>query len=318
MEIGELPGRLEETVERVGRVVYGARRLTRDALTAFMAGGHILLEGPPGVAKTLFARALARCLGLDYRRLQCTPDLMPGDVLGANIFDFRSQEFHLTKGPVFCEFLLADEINRTPPKTQAALLEAMQERSVTIDGVSHPLPGTFFVTATQNPIEHEGTYPLPEAQLDRFLFKLIVSYPAEEEEVLAVRAHSTGAGTPDLDALGVEPVFRREEIGELRRIPGRIRADEDVARYSVGLARATREHPSLSVGLSTRAAVVLLAAARAAAALEGRDYALPDDLKSLFFPLARHRVILDPGAQLEGVTEEEVLEEIVQSVVPPR
>ena len=318
MEIGGLPERVERLTSQVGKVVFGAEENLRRALTAFMAGGHVLLEGPPGVAKTLLARAFARSLGLDFRRLQCTPDLMPGDVVGTNIFDFRSQTFHLTRGPVFCEFLLADEINRTPPKTQAALLEAMQERSVSIDGVTHPLSPLFFVMATQNPIEHEGTYPLPEAQIDRFLFKLAVDYPGVEEELRAVMIHSGGAGSPDLDEMGLEPIFDKEEVAELRRIPARVRVEEDVARYAVSLARATREHPSFSVGLSTRAAVVLAAAGRAAAALEGREFTLPDDLKFLFLPLARHRVILDPGAQLEGVDEETVLEEILQAVVPPR
>ncbi len=318
MEIGDLPGRFRALADRIGRVVFGSEELLRQALAAFMAGGHILLEGPPGVGKTLLVRALARTLGLEFRRIQCTPDLMPGDVLGTNIFDFRSQEFHLTRGPVFCEFLLADEINRTPPKTQAALLEAMQEGSVTIDGVTHPLPQVFFVTATQNPIEHEGTYPLPEAQLDRFLFKLVVPYPPREEEVHAVQAHSASAGMPDLDALDLEPLFGKEEVRALRSIPAAVRAEEDIARYSVDLVRATRDHPSLAVGLSTRAAVVLVAAGRAAAALDGRDYTVPDDLKGLFAPLARHRVILEAGAQLEGISEEEVLSEILGSVEPPR
>ncbi len=318
MEIGELPERFEFLAGEIGKVVLGSRELTRRSLAAFMAGGHVLLEGPPGVAKTLFARSFARSLGLDFRRIQCTPDLMPGDVLGTNLFDFRSQEFHLTRGPVFCEFLLADEINRTPPKTQAALLEAMQEGAVTIDGVTHPLSPLFFVAATQNPIEHEGTYPLPEAQLDRFLFKLLVSYPPEEDEVRAVQAHSGGAAMPDLDALGVKPLFDKDEVRALRSLPARVHSEEDIARYSVNLVRATREHPSLSVGLSTRAAVVLVAAGRAAAALEGRDYTVPDDLKGLFLPLARHRVILEPGAQLEGVSEDQVLSEILRSVEPPR
>ena len=318
MEIGEVPGRFQALAAQADKVVFGAEDLVRQILTAFMAGGHVLLEGPPGVAKTLLARVFARSLGLDFRRIQCTPDLMPGDILGTNLFDFRSQEFHLTKGPVFCEFLLADEINRTPPKTQAALLEAMQERAVTLDGETHPLPPLFFTAATQNPIEHEGTYPLPEAQLDRFLFKIEVGYPPAEAEVRAVKAHSAGGGGPDLDALGVGPLFSRREVEELRAVPGRIRIEDSVAEYAVNLARATRDHPSLVVGLSTRAAVLLAAAARAAAALEGRDYVVPDDLKGLFLPLARHRVVLDPGSQLEGVDPEEVLEEVLRSQEPPR
>ena len=305
-------------IEQVGRVVFGAEELVTLCLGAVMVRGHVLLEGPPGVAKTLLARVLARSLGMELRRIQCTPDLMPGDVLGANLFDFRSQTFHLTRGPVFTEFLLADEINRMPPKTQAALLEAMQERSATIDGVSHPLSPRFLVMATQNPIEHEGTYPLPEAQLDRFLFKLVSGYPGVEEETRAVAAHCHGAAMPDLDALGVAAIASPEAVDALRAIPARVRIEGDVIRYVVSLVRATREHGALAVGLSPRAAVMLAAAGRAMAALEGRDYVVPDDVKGVFLPAARHRVILAPGAELEGIREERVLLEVREGVEPPR
>jgi MoxR-like ATPase len=303
---------------QIGRAVFGVEEHTRLALIAFMANSHVLLEGVPGTGKTLFARAFARSLGLSPRRLQCTPDLMPGDVLGANIFDFRTQAFSLTRGPVFTEFLLADEINRTPPKTQSALLEAMQERSVTIDGVTHALPDRFIVVATQNPIEHEGTYPLPEAQLDRFLFKFLVPYPAREQELHAVLTHSRSAQMPDLDALGVGPALSAAELDALRSTAGEVRVEEKVAAYAVELARATRDHEALSVGLSPRASTLLVAAARCAAACEGRDYVIPDDVKSLMLPIGRHRVALTSAAQMEGLAIESILTEIAERVPAPR
>ena len=309
---------LSHLTETIGRVVLGSATDVRYCFITFLVRGHILLEGVPGVGKTLLARSFARCLGLEMNRVQCTPDLMPGDVIGANVFDFRTQSFSLTKGPVFTEFLLTDEINRTPPKTQSALLEAMQERSVTIDGTTHALSGRFMVLATQNPVEHEGTYPLPEAQLDRFLFKLEVGYPSEENEVNAVLAHCGSSGTPDLDALGLSAVLTGEQVDALREVPARIHLDPALARYAVHLARATRQHPSLAVGLSPRAATMLAAAGRANAACEGREFTVPDDLKSLFVPAARHRVIVTPAAEMEDVRVDDVLQQIVQQVPAPR
>ncbi len=309
---------LNQLTEQIGRVVYGAEEHTRLAFLALLVRGHLLLEGVPGTGKTLFARTFARSLGMSMRRVQCTPDLMPGDVLGANIFDFRTQSFTLTKGPVFTEFLLADEINRTPPKTQSSLLEAMQERSVTIDGVTHDLSSRFFVMATQNPVEHEGTYPLPEAQLDRFLFKLELGYPSMDQEVSAVLAHGDRAGMPDLDALGVEPLTTGPQVDELRRLVPTVRLEPSIARYVVDLVRATREHPSLAVGLSPRAATSLAAAARASAAASGRDFVIPDDVKALFVATARHRVIITPAAEMEDVRSDDVLREIVARIAPPR
>jgi MoxR-like ATPase len=309
---------LKQLGEQIGRAVYGADDHVRLAFVAIAVRGHVLLEGVPGTGKTLFAQCLSRALGLPMRRLQCTPDLMPGDVLGANVFDFRTQTFHLTKGPVFTEVLLADEINRTPPKTQSALLEAMQERSVTIDGTTHGLSDRFTVIATQNPIEQEGTYPLPEAQLDRFLFKLDVGYPAFEQELKAVMTHGGQAGMPPIDSLGIEPVMSGSEIDVLRSMPGKVHLEKRVAEYVVGLARATRQHPALAVGLSPRAATMLAAAARAAALCAARDFVIPDDAKSLFVPLAHHRVMVTPQAEMEGVRVETVLQEIVTQVAPPR
>ncbi|MEM9691468.1 MAG: MoxR family ATPase [Myxococcota bacterium] len=300
--------------QTVNRIVYGAEVSCRLTLIAYMVGGHVLFEGVPGTGKTLFARTFAQALGLSLGRIQCTPDLMPGDVIGANIFDFRTQTFTLTQGPVFTELLLADEINRTPPKTQSALLEAMQERTVTIGGVTHPLSARFTVLATQNPIEHEGTYPLPEAQLDRFLFKLVVSYPAEEQELAAVMNHGARAGMPTASA---EPAVDSGQLDALRAVTAAIRLDERVARYIVALARATREHPALAVGLSPRAATNLAAAARAAAALEGREFVIPDDVKHLFLAIANHRVVVTATAEMQDIQRSDILQEVVASVAAP-
>ncbi len=309
---------LQALTSRVAEVVFGAEDHVRLTYVALVVRGHILLEGVPGTGKTLLANCVSRALGLEFRRLQCTPDLMPGDVLGANVFDFRTQTFHLTKGPVFTEVLLTDEINRTPPKTQSALLEAMQERSVTIDGTTHTLSDRFTVLATQNPVEQEGTYPLPEAQLDRFLFKLVVGYPTVEEELRAVLRHGTQASMPNEATAAIEPVIAPSDLDLLRSMTQRVHLDPNVARYIVALCRTTREHPSLSVGLSPRAATMLAAASRAAAMCAGREYVIPDDVKGLFLPLAHHRVVLTPSAEMEGLAAAAPLREILSRVAPPR
>ncbi len=313
----EVPAVLGALTETVGTTVRGAEVTVRHILIAAMVGGHVLLEGPPGVAKTLLTRCISRCLGQRMTRVQCTPDLMPGDVVGTNVFDFRSQTFQLTRGPIFTEFLLADEVNRTPPKTQSALLEAMQERSVTIDGTTHTLPESFMVIATQNPIEHEGTYPLPEAQLDRFLFKLVIGYPSELDELDAVLTHCSQASMPMLDSAELQPVLDPRQREQLRLVAGRVRIEADVARYVVALARASREHPMVSTGLSPRAACMLASAARAHAACEGRDYTVPDDVKQLLLPVARHRILLDPEAEMDGVTSDRILADVASTVVAP-
>jgi len=287
-------------------------------LCALFVGGHILLEGPPGTAKTFLAQSFARAIGLDFGRIQFTPDLMPGDILGANLFNFQTNEFSLTKGPIFCDVLLADEINRTPPKTQAALLEAMQERAVTIDGKRHTLSSNFMVIATQNPIEQQGTYPLPEAQLDRFLFKHVVGYPSKDEERQIVAAHGARTGTPDPEALGLQCAVEPGELENVLETIANIRLTNDVINYVVDLVRATRDSADFENGASPRAAASLAAAARARAALEGRDYVIPDDVKALTAPALRHRVILSPAAEIEGRTSVAALAAAIERVEAPR
>jgi MoxR-like ATPase len=304
--------------EQVGKVIVGQRQAIDLMLVALLADGHILLEGVPGVAKTLLARTLAASLSLDFKRIQFTPDLMPGDVIGANIFNFQTNSFVLTRGPIFTQLLLADEINRTPPKTQAALLEAMQEKSVTIDGRSHVLGPPFMVIATQNPIEQQGTYPLPEAQLDRFLFKHRLDYPSREEEHAIVSRHGTGVLAGDPNAAGVAAVVKSGELAELRAIVDAVRVNDDVVAYVVDLVRATREHPSLQFGASPRAAAMLASSARALAAFEGRDFVIPDDVKRLAPPALRHRLILAPSAEIEGQSVDSVLAQIVERQAAPR
>ena len=304
--------------EQVGRVVVGQDGVVSLLLTALLSDGHVLLEGVPGTAKTLLARVFSASLSLELSRVQFTPDLMPGDVVGTNLFDFRQDRFVLRKGPVFTEVLLADEVNRTPPKTQAALLQAMQERAVTLDGATHALGDVFLVIATQNPIEHEGTYPLPEAQLDRFLFHVRVPYPDRDAEREMVRLHGDRTGTAPLESLGVVPLVSRDALVAARATVRAVRLAEPLVDYVVDLVRATRERPALLCGGSPRAANMLAAASRALAALEGRDFVVPDDVKRLFLPVLRHRVVLAPGAEIEGVSAENVLRQVVDQVPAPR
>ncbi|MHB8529039.1 MAG: AAA family ATPase [Caulobacteraceae bacterium] len=320
-----IPGRVAAVADlastlrgQIAKAVIGQEESVNLLLTALMAGGHILLEGPPGVAKTFLAQCFARTLDLEFKRIQFTPDLMPGDIIGTNLFDFRTSRFSLTKGPVFCDLLLADEINRTPPKTQAALLEAMQERNVTIDGAPHPLSARFTVVATQNPIEHQGTYPLPEAQLDRFLFKQVFKYPTPEEERAIVALHGARFGSPDPAAMGVERVAGESEVAAAVACVAEIRLADEVTDYVVALVRATRESADLETGASPRAGAMLALAARAGAALQGRDYVIPDDVKALALPTLRHRVILSPAAEIEGRSVDDTLRRLIEAVEAPR
>ena len=318
MNLEGLQALAERIRTEIGKAVHGQDGAVELLLVGLFARGHCLLEGPPGTAKTLLAQSLASAMQLDFGRVQFTPDLMPGDVLGANIFDFGTNQFKLTQGPVFTDILLADEINRAPPKTQAALLQVMNERIATIDGVDHSLGEVFFVAATQNPIEHQGTYPLPEAQLDRFLFKIVVDFPAEEDEFTILMRHAQQALDHNARRAGIEPIAGMEEIRAGRALVDGIRLDEDLVRYILNLVRATRADPEIAHGASTRAADGLAGAVRAQAALDGRDYAIPDDVKQLFIPSMRHRVVLGPTAEIEGRTPEEILTNILNQIEAPR
>ncbi|MDX2377049.1 MoxR family ATPase [Microbacterium sp. LRZ72] len=312
---------LREAMSRVrtevGKAVVGQDRAVTGMLVALLARGHVLLEGVPGVAKTLLVRAFSRALDLSTTRIQFTPDLMPGDVSGSLVYDARSGEFEFREGPVFTHVLLADEINRTPPKTQAALLEAMEERQVSADGVTRPLPDPFLVAATQNPIEHEGTYSLPEAQLDRFLLKLVVDVPDRDAEVMLLRRHADGFSPRDLDAAGVQTAVAIEDVHAAQSAAAAVTVDDDVLAYVVDLARATRSAPSVLLGVSPRATTALLAAAKAWAWLGGYPAITPDHVQTMLVPVWRHRLRLRPEAEIEGVSPDAVLRSVQQQTRVP-
>ena len=297
----------------IGTVVIGQDDAVRLSFTTLLCSGHSLYEGVPGVAKTLLVRTLASNLGIRFGRIQCTPDLMPSDIIGTPIFYPSSGEFRFRPGPIFTDLLLVDEINRAPAKTQAALLEAMQERCVTVDGIGYPLGDWFTVLATQNPVEQEGTYPLPEAEIDRFLFKIQIGYPSEQEEVRIVATHHANSTL----AAGASLVLSAGELAQAREIVNSTLPREEILRYAVALVRSTREHPAIAVGASPRAALWMVRAAKAIACLEARSFVLPEDVQAVIGPTLRHRVMLEPSAEVEGMTPDDVVEEVVRSVPVP-
>jgi MoxR-like ATPase len=302
----------------VAKAVVGHDAAVTGLVIALLCRRHVLLEGVPGVAKTLLVRAVAAASSLENRRVQFTPDLMPGDVTGSLVYDARTSAFDFRPGPVFTNLLLADEINRTPPKTQASLLEAMEEFQVSVDGRPRPLPDPFVVAATQNPVEYEGTYPLPEAQLDRFLLKLVLPLPERDDEIAVLSRHASGFDPRDLAGAGVRPVAGVAHLAAGRAAVGRVAARDEVLAYVVDVCRATRASPSVSLGASPRGATALLLAARAWAWLSGRDYVTPDDVKALALPVLRHRLALRPEAELEGVTADGVVSGVLDTVPVPR
>ncbi len=306
--------KMDRIVEEISKIVVGKEDVLRRVLYTILAGGHILFEDNPGLAKTLIARSFARVLGLDFKRVQFTPDLLPSDITGAYIYDRKSGEFTLMKGPVFTNILLADEINRSPPKTQAALLEAMQEKQVTIEGETYKLEEPFVVIATQNPIEFEGTYPLPEAQLDRFLVKLSVGYPSKEGEVEILRRRMAWRR----DEIPLQRVITREELMEMKSRVEDVFVEDDILQYIVSIVRATREHVQVEVGASPRGSLAILKLSRARAMLMGRDYVVPDDVKSTARMALVHRIILKPEPWIRGVRPKDVLEDVLKKVPVPK
>ncbi len=308
----------EQLRAEAGKVIVGQDEAFTQVLVAFLSGGHVLLEGVPGVAKTLIAKTLARLVDTSFGRIQFTADLMPSDVVGTQVFDLNKAEFYLRKGPIFTNIVLADEINRAPAKTQSALLEAMEERQVSIDGTQHALGDPFMVLATQNPVEYEGTYPLPEAQLDRFLFKVVVGYPSEEQEKEILRRYHTGFDAHRLERSGIVPVIAAAELPAIRATIQAVTVEEGIMGYITQLANATRRSPELILGGSPRAAIATLLTAKTYAALQGRIYVTPDDVKAVLLPIYRHRLILRPEAEIEGLNADAIMRRIIAGVPVPR
>ena len=312
-----VPQLLEHLRQESSKVIVGQEEFRDQCLATLLCRGHALLEGVPGVAKTLLVKTLARILGLEFQRVQCTSDLMPADIIGTNVLNMATSAFNLHKGPVFTDMLLVDEVNRMPPRTQAALLECMEEYQVTIDGVRHQLPTEFSVFATQNPVEFEGTYPLPEAQLDRFLLKVRVPYPAADHEVQILANVQQGFEARDIDSMGLTtlpPDLFAQAQAEVKSV----KVEPALFQYIVQIARRTRDWPSLSLGASPRAAISLMVIARAMAAIDARDYIIPDDVKTAALPVLRHRVVLKPEADLEGLTSDLIIADILKAVEVPK
>ncbi len=304
--------------QEADKVLVGLREPFELLVVALITGGHVLLEGVPGTAKTLMAKTLARLVQTEFTRIQFTPDMMPSDILGTSVFDINSGKFYLKRGPIFTNLLLADEINRAPAKTQSALLEAMEERQVNLDGTRYPLNVPFMVVATQNPIEYEGTYPLPEAQLDRFLFKVLVPYSPLEDEVEILRRYHRGFDAHDLDAAGLQPVLSAEGVARARELAVQVIVEEGILNYIAQIAAVSRRSTDLILGASPRASTHVLLAAKVYAALQGRDYVSPDDVKYILFPVLRHRIVLKPEAEIEGLDADAVIQRLLRQVEVPR
>lgn len=303
---------------QIGQAVIGQETIIEETLICLLAGGHVLLEGVPGLGKTLLVKALAKTFQGDFRRIQFTPDLMPADVTGHTLFDPATSQFTTRKGPIFTNLLLADEINRAPAKTQSALLEVMQEQQVTIEGQTHALSAPFMVLATQNPLEQEGTYPLPEAQLDRFLLKVIIDYPTEAEEIKLLAQVTKSAANSQLETASVASVIPAKAIQSLQQLTASLTVDEKVVEYATRIIRATRNHPGISVGAGPRGGIALIRCAKAAALLAGRDFVLPDDIKHIALPALRHRIALTPELEIEGQTNDSVLTALLGQIAAPR
>jgi len=317
--IQDISTRFQQLREHLDQVILGQDRVKNLAVTTLVAGGHMLLEGVPGTGKTLLSLALARLLGCRFRRIQFTPDLMPADLVGANVFNQKSEEFVFRPGPVFTDVLLADEINRTPPRTQAALLEAMQENAATVDGIRYPVSPVFTVFATQNPVEFEGTYPLPEAQRDRFLMKISIDFPDAVDENRMLAAYAAGQRLHDDMVAKLQPVVSTDELAQARRtVATQVRVEPEIIRYIQEIVAKTRNDDAVQIGAGPRASLALLEASRAAAALQGRDFITPDDVKSLVSPVLSHRVTLSPEAEMEGLALEDLLARIFEQVEVPR
>jgi MoxR-like ATPase len=317
-----MPAEVKKLADRISaeisKVIVGQQEGVTHLLVGLLARGHVLMEGVPGLAKTLLAKTLAYILKAEFTRIQFTPDLMPADILGTNIFDLQSRTFHLRQGPIFTEILLGDEINRAPPKTQSALLEAMEERQVSIDGKTLPLSESFMVVATQNPIEQEGTYPLPEAQLDRFLMKIVLDYPAEGEERQILAKYGTSSEAHDLEGAGLARLAGGDTVVRFRQRVSQVRVEEGIVAYVQRLLAGTRRSPHLHLGVSPRGGIALLRTSQCLAAVRGRDFVVPDDIKEMALAVLRHRVILRPEAELEGLTPDRVISQILDGIPVPR